>query len=76
MQCEHDKREYRYNAVHHNEVKEGKVRLFCKEERDALLHEAGLAHVVSEDTAEDIGCTYVFDPPIEIGPGMSINIGE
>jgi hypothetical protein len=69
--------DYCYTASGAGATTDGRVRLFTLEERDKLLHEAGLAKVVAHGTASDTGyACWVFDPPIEIAPGMTITIRE
>jgi hypothetical protein len=69
--------DYRYTASCAGATTDGRVRLFALEERDKLLHEAGLAHVVAHGTASDTGyACWIFDPPIDLKPGMALAIRE
>lgn len=67
---------YRYSASHDNTTTDGRVCKFERDARDRLFKDSGLVKEVAKATAEDVGCAYVFDPAIEIKPGMVITIRD
>lgn len=67
---------YNYTVSQGDHTTEGRVTRLEKQAKDHLFKESGLVKEIAERAEKDVGCAYVFDPPVELKPGMVITIKD